>query len=255
MIIQRQFQIFLVSLSIFTRIPVAQWANFSSTNIQKSLRFFPFMGYVVGGISASVFLLSHGYLSLSVSVVLSMIASVLLTGAFHEDGLADTCDGLGGAWTRDDALKIMKDSRIGVYGTIALVLVFLLKFTLLSSMSVVHISTTLIVAHVVSRWMVLGYCRGSRYVQQADQRKMEAIAQGVSRQDYWIGSLFGVSALALIGGWIVCGVVAVVWIGRIMLGRYIDQRLGGYTGDCCGAMQQVCELLFYVGMGVAWNYI
>ena len=123
-----ELKIFFTAVQYYTRIPCPRWVGHSQDQLNEASKYFPLMGWIVGGASAGVFYLAQFIFPVSISVLLSMAAGILLTGAFHEDGFADTCDGFGGGWTKAEVLEIMKDSRIGSYGTIGLVLILLSKF-------------------------------------------------------------------------------------------------------------------------------
>lgn len=123
----KEIDLFLVAMGYFTRIPMPKWVEVDADKLNKASRYFGLVGLLVGLLSAIVFWLTQNWLPAGVSVLLSMVTGVLLTGGFHEDGLADTFDGFGGGWTAEDKLRIMKDSRLGSYGALALMLVLMLK--------------------------------------------------------------------------------------------------------------------------------
>ena len=122
-----QVELFLTAVAFFTRIPIPAAVPWSPQRLNQSARYFPWIGWLVGGAAAAVLGLALQVLPVSVAVVLSIAATLRLTGAFHEDGFADACDGLGGGWQRDEVLRIMKDSRIGSYGAAGLALMLLAK--------------------------------------------------------------------------------------------------------------------------------
>src|SRR5690606_8920596 len=122
-----QLELFFAALGFFTRIPVPAWVPWSPERLNHAARYFPLVGWVVGGVGAGAFLAFALVLPASLAVILSMAVTIRLTGAFHEDGWADTCDGLGGGWDKAQVLTIMKDSRIGSYGTVGVVLMLLAK--------------------------------------------------------------------------------------------------------------------------------
>src|SRR6187402_838017 len=128
---KKQLHIFFTALMFYTRIPCPKNIDHNPDYLNKASRYFPLIGWIVGGISFFVYYLSSVLFSNEIAVILSIIAGILLTGAFHEDGFADVCDGFGGGWTKQKILTIMKDSAIGAYGAIGLVLLFLLKFQVL----------------------------------------------------------------------------------------------------------------------------
>ena len=126
---REQVRIFFTALMFYTRIPCPKWVDHSPDYINKATRFFPLMGWIVGSFAFAFFSLCLWLNEPALAVIFSMIASVWITGAFHEDGFADVCDGFGGGWTKQKILDIMKDSRVGAYGLIGLLLLFALKFT------------------------------------------------------------------------------------------------------------------------------
>ena len=133
---KHELRLFFIALQFFTRVPVPRWVGFEPAWLQQSARHFPAVGLCVGAVGALVLAGTAWLVPPAVAVVLSMVATVVLTGAFHEDGFADTCDGLGGHVSRERALDIMKDSRIGSYGVVGLVLLLGLKATVLVSLPV-----------------------------------------------------------------------------------------------------------------------
>ncbi len=129
---KKELHIFFTCLMFYTRIPCPKNIDTYPDYLNKATRYFPFIGWIVGSISFLAFYLFSLFLSVEIAVIFAIIASILTTGAFHEDGFADVCDGFGGGWTKEKILMIMKDSAIGAYGAIGLVLLFLAKFKLLS---------------------------------------------------------------------------------------------------------------------------
>ena len=127
-VMKKEIRIFFTALMFYTRIPCPSSTDHHPDYINKATRYFPLIGWIVGGLSFLAFLGSSYVFNTSISVVISLIIGVLVTGAFHEDGLADVVDGFGGGWTKQKILDIMKDSRIGAFGAISLVLLFLLKY-------------------------------------------------------------------------------------------------------------------------------
>ena len=193
---------FLLALQFFTRIPVtgrlAAWVGYSPAMLHASSAHFPGVGWVVGGVAALVMAgalawLPAGPLGALVAAVLATIATVWITGAFHEDGLADTADGLGGGLTRERALEIMKDSRIGSYGTVALLLALVLKVALLALIAqrgAWPAAAALLAAHALSRLAPLVVMRSLPYVSDAAHAKAKPIAEAVTGRGFGIGFLF-----------------------------------------------------------------
>jgi adenosylcobinamide-GDP ribazoletransferase len=183
---------------------------------------------------------------------------VLLTGAFHEDGLADLADGLGGSPDRERALDIMKDSRIGSYGSVALVLAFLAKtgmLVLLAQCRVELAAAALFGAHVTSRLMPLFIVRTLPHVGDTARSKSKPLADQISRLSLLAALLWALPALALAnwllpGAWWLAGVLGAL-AGLAWMWRLLQRRLGGFTGDALGATQQLSEMLFYLGLLLA----
>lgn len=272
---------YLLSLQFFTRIPVtgrlADWVGFSPAMMRASAGHFPGVGVLVGALVAGfsavlLMLLPATGSSPLVAAALGTVLGVLITGAFHEDGLADVADGLGGSADRDRALLIMKDSRVGAFGAIAVVLALLCKvalLTLLGDVSAPLMVVALFVAHVVSRtWPLLtirlmphvGDVAGSKSKPLADQIGVGALLTGfiwcfvalvlvIYAQSATEFIAFDMPDEALLQGLINAVVLsAVAWA---WMARWFWRRLGGFTGDCLGATQQVCEVAFYLGLAVS----
>ena len=178
---KKEIQIFLSAFSFYTRFPVYKWIEHDDAHLHLSTKYLPVVGWVVGGLSGSVFILTDFILSDFIAVVLSLIASVLITGAFHEDGLADTCDGFGGGWTKEKILHIMKDSRVGAYGVIALILLFGLKVSVLleayAQFNWVQIVLVTIAGHTVSRFVASTFLFTHTYARVGDDSKVSLVTK------------------------------------------------------------------------------
>ena len=245
----------LLAVQFYTRIPVtgrlADWVGFSPAMLASAAAHFPAAGWLVGGFTAAVLTGAGELWPPAVAAVLATAAGLWLTGAFHEDGLADTADGLGGTVGAQRSLEIMRDSRIGTYGAAALTLALLLKTTLLSNLldhGAGTAAAVVVVAHVVSRFAVLLARLGLPYVGGTDG-KAKPMAGVSSPGGYLVATAWalpaaGVAALALQAGslWLLLGAALPAAYLRQMLRR----RLGGVTGDGLGATQQVAELGIYL---------
>lgn len=271
---------YLLSLQFFTRIPVtgrlAEWVGFSPAMLRASAGHFPGVGVLVGALVAGFSGLLFMGLPLTGSAPLVVAAlgtalSVVITGAFHEDGLADVADGLGGSAARDRALEIMKDSRVGAFGAIAVVLALLVKVTLLAllgDVSATLMCAALFCAHVVSRTWPLLTIRLLPHVGDAAGSKSKPLADQISGASLLTGLLWCFVALVLVTyvqiatdmiafdgapdsliPALLVGLLAsaVAWI---WMTRWFWKRLGGFTGDCLGATQQIAELAFYLGLAL-----
>ncbi len=253
---------FLLALQFFTRVPVtgrlAAWVGFSPQMLRASAAHFPGVGWLVGLFGAAVFLLAWQGLPAMVAAMLSTVATVLLTGAFHEDGLADVADGLGGSSNRERAMEIMKDSRIGAFGAIALVLSLGLKVVVLEVLAVEGIgavASAIVFAHVLSRLAPLFLIRWLPYVGDAGASKSKPLADAIGGSALLVGVAWSIPAVLLAlwawGAIDVAAALAVCALAAWWMARLFRQRLKGFTGDGLGATQQVCELAIYLAL--AWQ--
>jgi adenosylcobinamide-GDP ribazoletransferase len=261
---------YLLAVQFFTRLPVtgslATWVGFSPEMLRASAAHFPGVGWLVGLAACvacavvSVALPATGFTPLAAAVA-ATACTVLMTGAFHEDGLADLADGLGGSADRQRALEIMKDSRIGTFGAMALVLVMLGKVSLLAVLAAVSptaILAALLAGHVVSRFCPLLVIRTLPHVGDAAGSKSKPLADAISRGAVAAGAAWCVVPLA-IAGWaqgpaFVLGGVAASAVALLWMRRLLARRLQGFTGDGLGATQQLCEIAFYLGAACALGW-
>lgn len=256
---------FLLAVQFFTRIPVtgrlADWVGYSPQMLRASAAHFPGVGWVVGLPTAAVFALVWWVLPAQpatpwVAALMSTVFSVLLTGAFHEDGLADLADGLGGAASRERALEIMKDSRIGSFGAIALVLALLSKVALLALIAqaggAAVAALALFAGHVSSRLMPLLVIHTLPHVGDTPQSKSKPLADSIGRGALAVGLLWWAGAMALVVAllptvrWaqgVLGALLALAWMWRLL-----RRRLQGFTGDGLGATQQVGEIAFLLAL-------
>lgn len=271
---------YLLAVQFFTRIPIvgrlADWVGYSPELLRASAGHFPGVGILVGVMAALVYGLIQALLPDTpftplVAAVLSTAATVLLTGGFHEDGLADVADGLGGSQDRERALEIMKDSRVGAFGAMALMLALLGKIALLAMLGSVDVSpaelggdasfsswyigAALLTGHVVSRGLPLLLIWLLPHVGNTASSKSKPLADQISQGSLLVAFIWSFVVLALAGlaldtiSLIVAcsfAMLALLWMGALF-----KRRLQGFTGDCLGAAQQVCEIAFYLGLAVS----
>lgn len=247
--------LFFTALAFLTRIPIPAATPYSPEHMHASARYFPIVGMIVGGFGALVYLLAAQIWTAPIAILLSMAATVLLTGAFHEDGFADSCDGFGGGWRREQVLTIMKDSRIGSYAAIGSILLIALKFFGLlalapaAQVAAPAVGCALIVAHAWSRLLAISYLFDLNYVRDDATGKVKPMATQLSRNELLIAALSATPLLLLIGLRKTALVVAVLLLWRWLFAKYLQRRIGGYTGDCLGCAQQVAEVLIYLVLG------
>jgi adenosylcobinamide-GDP ribazoletransferase len=269
-----ELRLFFTALQFFTRVPVPGWVGFEPEWLQRCVRYFPLVGALVGAFGALIMALAGLYWPPMVAVVLSMAATVWMTGGFHEDGWADTCDGLGGSVSRERALEIMKDSRLGAYGGMGLVLMLMLKAAVLTALlsplyrelnesQTSHIHQVLlgwtavgmVWAHALSRLVPVLLIKALRYAGDAEHAKAKPLATQSTRGGLMAAVAWtGLVALALglfmdhLGWPLSTWWHAMAWstaaaMGMaVLVGRWLHRRLGGYTGDTLGASQQLSEV-------------
>lgn len=259
-ILVRETQHFIAALQFYTRLPCPPWFEFTHEALNKSRKYFPLIGWIIGGIGVITLLLCHTLLPLSVSVLLSMLATIYATGAFHEDGFTDSCDAFGGGWEKEQVLTIMKDSRIGAYGAVGIIGLLGLKWVALYEIGLYSLPilyATYLNAHVASRFMTSLMIQTHNYVQDSDKSKSKPIA--ASRLSGWemgYSSIFMLLAsLLFYPHYLLLFAFPIAYLAKLYLSYYFQQRIGGYTGDCLGATQQVSEIMFYLGILVLCKFI
>lgn len=241
-----ELRYFVVALGYFTRVPVPRAISGQAVDLAHAARYFPLVGVCVGALAAVVHLAASRVWPPGVAALASIAATLVATGALHEDGLADSCDAFGGGYTREDVLRIMRDSRIGTFGAAALVVALALKWQALAAMPPARAAWTMIAAHAASRTLAasllltLDYARAEGKAQPVAHRmRAGAFAFAAALGLPWLfWPDWRAGALAL----------AAMLVLRAGIARYLDARIGGYTGDCLGFAQQVFELSIYLAM-------
>ncbi len=274
-ILVHQLRLFLTALQFLTRVPVPAWVGYKPEWLQDCLRYFPLVGAFVGLAGALVLAAAYAWWPPLVAVLLSMAFTVWLTGGFHEDGLADTCDALGGHVSRERALEIMKDSRIGSYGSLALVLSLGIKAAVLNAMLTPLLSElvsaeTSYIRQVLLAWTMMGliWCHSASrlvpvwlirllpYAGDVAHAKAKPLAMLASNKTVALASIYVLivgSTLwmwLMLQGWptlVLLQAMGAAWVamlvGAAFCARWFTQRIGGFTGDTLGASQQVTEIM------------
>ncbi len=258
---------YLLALQFFTRIPItgrlAAWVGYSPAMLNASSAHFPGVGWPVAAVAVGCYAalyqgLGAGAMVPLAAAVFSTIATVLLTGGFHEDSIADVADGLGGAASRERALEIMKDSRIGAFGAMALVLALLAKTSLLAHLGTHGLGAALaalVGGHVLSRFWPLLLIHSMAYVSDPGQSKSKPLAERTTPGALAAGVLWCIVPLALVwqtqsAAFLIASML-VSALGAMYLQWRFARRLQGFTGDCLGTVQQVSEIGFYLGAALA----
>jgi len=244
---RKQLYIFLNAIMFYTRIPVPKNLPYSDEMLNRSTRYFPFIGWIVGGIGAAVFYGLQFVFPPELAILLSMLVTVFVTGAFHEDGFADFCDGFGGGYTKEKILTIMKDSRIGTYGSVGLVGMLAAKFMSLHAISTVTVPLIILAGHALSRLMPILVIYSSEYSRDDATSKTKPIGKKGKGIDFVLSVFFGLAFLAFLPLTYSLAILPVLVITTFVFKSYIARKIGGYTGDCLGALQQIAEVEFYLG--------
>lgn len=254
--LKNELILFFTALMFYTRIPIPAWVPYSEENQAKSARYFPLIGVLVGAAAGIVYWITAKIWAGSIAIILGMISAIWITGALHEDGFADMCDGFGGGWTKDRILAIMKDSQVGAFGVIGLILLLLLKFFALAELPIGSIPLAFITAHAVSRAVAITFLNTHEYAraENDDSQKVGAMVRSLRKNELAIVLVTALIALLIATTVfpirsIVFALFATLAI-RWYFGRLFTRKIGGYTGDCLGAAQQVMEVGIYLGLGI-----
>jgi adenosylcobinamide-GDP ribazoletransferase len=253
---KKEVRIFFTAVMFLTRLRVPSSVDHSPGYMRQAPRYFPVIGWIVGAISSLFYFLFARYVSVEIGIAASMIAGVLVTGAFHEDGFADVCDGFGGGWSKEKMLLIMKDSRIGAFGAIGLIVILGTKFLVLKELTPgPFFIVALIAAHSLSRLMPVLVMQTSRYAGDTDTSKSGSMtSQRIGTGGLVTAVVLGLAPFALLPpGFLLA--VAPALIATWLMYRFFYRWIGGYTGDCLGAIQQVSEITIYLGFVVIWRYL
>lgn len=239
----------LAAFQFMTRLPLRS-LEFRPDGLARSAKFFPIVGLVIGLLASLVFHLLSPHLSRPLTAFLVLVFLVLATGALHEDGLADAADGFGGGWDRAQVLAIMRDSRIGSYGTLTLIFSIVARLILLATLPLSRWMAFVVSAQVLCRWTTLPLSYWLRTAREGDGQGAR-VAEKVSAVSLLIGTVFSIAIvwyLLRAEFWIPVLVASVV---TLLSGLYYVRRIGGVTGDCFGATNQLAEIAVYF-CGV-WN--
>ncbi|WP_253680115.1 adenosylcobinamide-GDP ribazoletransferase [Tenacibaculum mesophilum] len=253
--IKRQIHYFLTAVLFFTRIPCPKWVDHSPEILNKSSRYFSLVGIVVGSIAALAYFAFSYIFPTDIAIVISMISSIWITGAFHEDGFADVCDGFGGGWTKEKILTIMKDSRLGTFGVSGLVFILAIKFLALYHLQNLSIDLILVIisGHSISRFIATVLLYTHDYVRDIDSSKIKPTTKQMSSKSLLISAIFGVVPLFFFQKPTVFLVLLPLLLTYFYMGHFFKKWIGGQTGDCAGALQQVSEIVFYLSLLALWK--
>ena len=243
----RQLSLLLFAVQFLTRLPVPAQLDFRPDWINRSARYFPLVGQFVGLIAASVLLLAAHFWTMWIAAALALLTATLLTGALHEDGLADTADGFGGGHNPTQRLAIMKDSSVGTYGILALGFCTLLKLSCLAILSPWLAACSLIAAHGVARAAAVTIMHTLPYAGDPASAKLSTHDQPPTRAETCTALLFAAWPLLLLHPANILLALALCAIITWAMAGLAKKLIGGQRGDVLGAVEQLCEAGFLLG--------
>jgi len=253
----KEWRYFLLAIGFFTRIPVPNFPEFRESDLNHSAKYFPLVGIIVGLAGAITYYTFSLLYPNNIALLISMATTIYLTGAFHEDGLADSADGIGGGWQREQILTIMQDSRLGTFGAVALFLMLISKYQTLNLINATLVPLLLVSGHALSRLCAVWIMATADYVKASGKSK--PLATEIKKSHLLIANFFGLlpfivtlvllehkhhSTLLVLK--YVLMTLLLVWLSWYWWRSKIIKNIHGYTGDTLGATQQITELAFYL---------
>lgn len=241
----------LAAIIMFTRLPLGKWVKIEKEYYSTVLNYWPLIGFITGTTTWGVLFLSSCFLPAFPACILAIIARVLLTGALHEDGLADFFDGFGGGNSKEKILNIMKDSHIGSFGTIGLILYFIFYTAQLQAINPNHLIGVIIGADVLSKLCTTLMINTLNYARNEEQSKNKIIYKKIPRPIFIGITIFCFAVLWFLN----TPLLAIIPVCIILIGfrQYLKQKIGGYTGDCCGAIALLTEQSFYLSCSIYYS--
>jgi adenosylcobinamide-GDP ribazoletransferase len=236
-------------MQFLTRIPMPS-QSYDSGSLARSVKFFPLVGLILGGGAALLHILLSPYLPRLVAALIVLVYLVLVTGGLHEDGLADAADGFGGGTNREKVLLILRDSRIGSYGGLALIFSIVGRLILIASLPLAMVSYYLMAVCLLSRWSVLPLSYFLASARAPSTSEVDGQGARIARQTSTLALIVGtVFSFAIAGAILRTRAIAPILSTLILTwitGMYYKRRIGGITGDCFGATIQLVEVGCYI---------
>jgi len=236
--------IFPVKISAEGRFAFGEKSEIKEKDFGRALIYFPIVGALIGAALVLV-LLVLDFLPYSVKIALVLISSIVITGGIHLDGFADTCDGFYAGKSKENILEIMHDPHIGTIGTIAVISILLLKFTLMASISKDILWKFLIMMATLGRWSQVLACYASKYAKESGKARF--FIEYATLKEVVTGGLITVALFYLLGKWEGLFLFILISLLAFLFINYIKRKIGGITGDTIGAVNEiveVCVLLF-----------
>ncbi|MDR1714347.1 MAG: adenosylcobinamide-GDP ribazoletransferase [Prevotella sp.] len=243
------------ALVFFTRLPFWRLKVFNvpASYYKQVINYWPVAGWLTAAVMAGVLWSAAQILPYSIAVILAILSRLLVTGALHEDGLADFFDGFGGGNTRERTLEIMKDSHIGTYGVVSLIFYFSLFYLLLSNLSLEMACLVILSADPLCKFIASLITLFLPYARNEETSKSKVVYNKMSVRTGVISIILGLFPFILLLkiDFLPAIIFPIfVFAGLILL---MKKKIGGYTGDCCGATFLMCELSFYLGIVIILN--
>ncbi len=247
----------IASFIFFTRLPFRSLKvfNIPSEYFKDVINYWAVTGCLTAGVMSGTLWLSAQIFPYPVAIVLALLSRALLTGALHEDGLADFLDGVGGGRNKDAILAIMKDSHIGTYGVIGLISYFLLLYLFLSNLPLAVACVIILISDPLCKLISSQIVKFLPYARTAENSKSKVVySNKATPAAFLLSCLFGLLPLLLIPDvkWLVALLLPILVF--VLLVRYMQRKINGYTGDCCGALFLLCELSFYAGIIICYRF-
>ena len=234
------------AFQFLTRLPLSR-LPYDSGALSRSAKYFPLVGLVMGVVGSVLYLWLVRHLPVAIAAFWTLAFFVLATGGLHEDGLADVADAFGGGWKREQILTILKDSRIGTFGTLALLISVGLRLLLMANLPLNRFAAYIISGQVLCRWtaLPLGYTLLAARESSADGQGAR-LARQISGGSLAMGSLFTVAIVVYALRWTTWIPIVATLVVTFFSGLYYWRRIGGITGDCFGATSQLAEIAVYL---------
>jgi adenosylcobinamide-GDP ribazoletransferase len=251
----REAEVFFAALRYFTRLPVPSFGQSEQQQeqqLERAVRYLPLVGVIVGIVGALLTVATAQVLPMPLAILAGMASTLLVTGAIHEDGFADAVDGFGGGRDKDQILEIMKDSRIGSFGAIGITLMLVGKFSALQQIGAWNglrmLGFALIAGHALSRVAPTALMFALHYVREEGNAKSRPLVGALSVAGLGLAAVCGLAPCLLLWSSKAWLAIAMATAVTVIAAAYFVRRIGGYTGDCLGATQQLAELAFYFGL-------
>jgi adenosylcobinamide-GDP ribazoletransferase len=244
----------LAALTFFTRLPFWRIREIPAEAFKRVVPLWPLVGWLTGFVTAAVLWLCSNVMPLTLAWIAALVARLLLTGCLHEDGLADFIDGFGGGNTRERTLAIMKDSHIGTYGVIGLIVYFALMLQLPATLSRDTLCIVVLAGDCWAKCCAAQLTNLLPYARNAEEAKNKTVYSRMKWHELLLCLAFGIAPAAVMTFWLGWMPFAFFWqlgipaIVMLLLAGLMKRRIAGYTGDCCGATFLLCELSYYIAI-------